>query len=110
MKNTVKKTYMLVSVFVILLFAAAAACIAGYAEAYFTVRVDYRFQDDTSAHDPYVAVLSEGTDIDVTVSNPIIPGYKPVESPEEGAAPALTTHLYYIRLRDILKITVTKPR
>ena len=88
--------------------AVSLTTLVSYADAYHTVRVEYRFIDDSVAHDPYVAVLAEGSDVDITVTNPALPGYKPQrgkEYPKEDP-PELTTRLEYENLRTNHVITI----
>ena len=106
MSRLMKRT--LVSLFVLLFFAVASTLtlMIAHADEYYTVRIDYVFENGTIAHDPYVAVYPTGADIDVTVTNPALPGYRPVRSLEESAATELTTDLRYDALYDHHTITV----
>ena len=77
MKKTISKLLFCVMLLMIASVAVSLTTLVSYADAYHTVRVEYRFIDDSVAHDPYVAVLAEGSDVDITVTNPALPGYKP---------------------------------
>ena len=93
------------------LIAASIACsIVGFAASYYTIRVEYQFSDGSDAHDPYVAVLpKDSEDVYLTVKNPIIPGYKPVEADEfgePGTVDAPTTILSYDLLTEDKTVTV----
>ena len=68
---------------------------------FYTVRIEYLFKDSSKAHDAYVAVVPKGTDVDIAVTNPIIPGYKPVESLEDDAAAAYSTRLDFAVHEDV---------
>lgn len=86
---------MLIICFIALIAASVFCSVAGNATDYFTIRVEYRFSDGSVAHDPYVAVLPGESEVDLTVKNPIIPGYKPVDSLDPGASEAAQTVLDY---------------
>lgn len=96
MKKHVKQLMLIVFTAVLMAAGAAAAVIVGYADEspeYRTLRIDYLFKDGKTAHDSYIAVFEKGASVDTTVSNPIIKGYSPVDSLEEGANPAPTSHI-----------------
>ncbi len=66
-----------------------------FADTYYTISVEYQFTDGTHAYDPYKAVYASGSDIDVQITNPVIPGYKPVSSLDEGAEEVLKTTIQF---------------
>ena len=97
MKKTITRSLLCVMLLLIVSAAVSVTTMIIYADTYYTLRVEYRFTDDSTAHDPYVAVLAAGTDVDITVTNPALPGYKPAlskePSPDDPAE--LTTRLNY---------------
>ena len=96
MKKHVKQLMLIVFTAVLVAAGAAAAVIVGYADEspeYRTLRIDYLFADGKTAHDSYIAVFGKGAPVDTTVSNPIIKGYSPVDSLEDDAHPAETSHI-----------------
>ncbi len=94
------------------LLLAAAAVFAGFsvkmafADTYYTICVEYQFSDGTHAYDPYKAVYASGSDIDVQITNPVIPGYKPVSSLDEGAPEVLKTPIQFSDLSENKTIVV----
>ena len=84
----------------LLAITASLTMIVTYANNYHTVRVEYLFSNGEKAHDPYVAVFPDGADVDITVTNPILPGYKAVDSLDGGAKAALTTKLDFAVAED----------
>ncbi len=101
MKKIISKSLFCVMLLMLISVAVSLATFVSFAETYFTVRVEYRFVDDSVAHDPYVAVLEEGEDVYITVNNPALPGYKPQRSKELSTTiPAeKTTQLDYENLQ-----------
>ncbi len=86
------------SVFIAMIVFIVGICISAvitYADAYYTIRLEYKYSDGSIAHDPYVAVFPENEEVNVTVSNPIIPGYKPMDSLDENAVESETTTLSF---------------
>ena len=98
------KATMLIVCFAALLACSIVCSVVGFAANYFTVKIEYKFSDGSDAHDPYVAVLPTGSDVDLTVKNPILPGYKPVD-PQGNEAPQ--TVLNYQSLDSDQTVTVT---
>ena len=98
------KATMLIVCFAALLACSIVCSVVGFAANYFTVKIEYKFSDGSDAHDPYVAVLPTGSDVDLTVKNPILPGYKPVD-PQGNEAPQ--TVLNYQSLDSNQTVTVT---
>lgn len=78
-----------------ILFVVTICCsaIVGFAEEFYSITIEYLFQDETTAYDPYVAVYAADTDVNINVRNPVIPGYKAKVSPESGADDALFTKI-----------------
>ncbi len=96
MKKHVKSAALTILTLILLSAGALVTMIVGYAEEYCTVRIDYLFQNGEKAYDSYIAVFEkdEEKEVDVTVTNPTISGYKPVDSLNEAEAqPAPTTLL-----------------
>ena len=96
MKKHVKQLMLVVFTAVLAAAGAAAAVIVGYADEspeYRTLRVDYLFADGKTAHDSYIAVFEKGAPVVTDVTNPIIKGYSPVDSLEDDAQPAETSHI-----------------
>lgn len=91
-KSTVKekRSIFLITLFVFLIGFVFASVIA-YADSYCTVRINYSYEDGTAAHDPYVAVLRSGENLNVEVTNPVIPGYVPYTALEGGEVARKTT-------------------
>ena len=93
MKN-VKRMALIIFTAVLLFAGALVTMIVGSAEEYCTVRIDYLFQNGDKAYDSYIAVFNMNADVNVTITNPTISGYKPVNSLNEAEAqPAPTTLL-----------------
>lgn len=108
MKKHVKQVMLIVFTAVLLIAGAVVTMIVGYADEspeYRTVRVEYYFENGKTAHDPYIAVFKKGASIDTTVINPIIKGYRPVDSLEDNANPAPETKVK-CTLNDNLKLNV----
>ena len=107
-KKILSNSLFCVILLLIITAAVSLTILVGNADTYYTVRVEYRFVDDSTAYDTYVAVLAEGTDVDITVTNPALPGYTPMKTktPEQGQAPELYTHLTYEDLSDNHVVTV----
>ncbi len=99
MKFTGKGIYC-VMLLALLAVTASLTMLVAYANDYHTVRVQYLFSNGTIAHDPYVAVFPDGSDVDITVNNPILPGYKAVTSLDDDAQTALTTKLDFTVAED----------
>lgn len=95
-----KKSLFCVMLLALLAITASLTMIVTYANNYHTVRVEYLFSNGEKAHDPYVAVFPDGADVDITVTNPILPGYKAVDSLDGGAKAALTTKLDFAVAED----------
>ena len=100
-----KRIVLFIMMLTMLAAVAAVAVVNIEAEAYYTVRVDYKYDDGSNAHDSYVAVYPAGEDVDVTVTNPSIPGFKPVTS-QGGEEEALTTTLRYNKLSSNETVTI----
>ena len=89
----------------VLLFAGAlVTMIVGSAEEYCTVRIDYLFQNGDKAYDSYIAVFNMNADVNVTITNPTISGYKPVDEEDQ---PALTTRIVEPDLTENLTMTIS---
>ena len=106
MKLKSRKAAALLIFFFVLIVGTVASPVVCLANDYCTIRVDYKYSDGSVAHDPYVAVLTYGDEVNLSVKNPIIPGYKPVDSLEAQAESAATTVLNYPSLDDDKTITV----
>ena len=106
MKLKSRKAAALLIFFFVLIVGTVASTVVCLANDYCTIRVDYKYSDGSVAHDPYVAVLTYGDEVNLSVKNPIIPGYKPVDSLEAQAESAATTVLNYPSLDDDKTITV----
>ena len=104
-ENYLKKTALIVMMLTMIAAIVVMATIIGNAEDYFTVRVDYQYEDGSAVHDSYVAVFGAGEDVNLVVTNPVIPGYKPVTDTEDGEA-ALSTVLSFTDLRANQTVTV----
>ncbi|MBR6617701.1 MAG: InlB B-repeat-containing protein [Oscillospiraceae bacterium] len=102
-KNRIKAIWMLLAAALVL---AGFTARMSFAETYHTISVEYRFSDGTHAYDPYKAVYADGSDIDVQITNPVIPGYKPVSSLEEGAPEVLKTTIRFENLSEDQTILV----
>ena len=79
----------------IVTLSLSASVIVSYAEEFYSVTIEYLYQDETPAYEPYVAVYASGEDVDVNVRNPVIQGYKAVVSLEHDAADAHFTKLSF---------------
>lgn len=91
MKKHIRITALTVMSLFLLISCAFVTMIAGNAEEYCTVRINYLFENGDTAYDAYIAVFKKGTTADVTVTNPSIAGYKAVDSLESTSQPAPTT-------------------
>ncbi len=78
---------------VLLVAGAFTTMIVGYASDYYTVRIDYLFDNGETAYDSYIAVFEKNSEVNVTVTNPYIQGYLAVESLEEDADPMPTVDI-----------------
>ena len=92
MKN-VKRMALIIFTAVLLFAGALVTMIVGSAEEYCTVRIDYLFQNGDKAYDSYIAVFNMNANVDVTITNPTISGYKPVDSLNEAEAQSAPTTL-----------------
>ena len=106
MNIILKRSAIMVSLLVIAVLGTVFATRVSFAEDFFTIRIEYKYQNDNIAHDPYVAVLRGGENLDVEVTNPVIPGYKPKSSAESTAEDAQTTTLKYQNIHESDTITV----
>lgn len=77
-----------------------------FAEGYSTITVEYKFSDGKSAFDSYKAVYTNGANVNVVITNPIIPGYKPVNSTGPDADPAPKTEIIFNAINEDKTITV----
>lgn len=95
--STLRRTLLCLMLLLMLFVSVVLTALVSNAVTYYTLRIDYLFTDGSKAHDPYVAVLAAGTDVDIEVTNPALPGYKAASSVSPGPDdPAvLTTHLEY---------------
>ena len=85
MKRHIRQTALVLLTAVLLVAGAFVTMIVGYAQEYYTVQIDYLFENGEKAHDPFIAVFEKGDAdspviMDRTVTNPIIQGYKAVDS------------------------------
>lgn len=85
MKKHIKPTALVILTLVMLIAGAMVTMIVGYASDYFTYTFYYQYEDGTTAHDPYIAVFTKNSEMDLTVKNPIIQGYQPYDSMDENA-------------------------
>ena len=107
MKNHIRQTVLIVLTAVLLVAGAAVTMIVGYALDYRTVRIDYTFQDGSSAYDPYIAVIKMNEPVNIDVTNPIIQGYKAVVYDEDGnKTPEPFTHVQVESLTENMTLTV----
>lgn len=106
LRNSIKNSRYLFVFLGVLVAGVILAAFAGSANEYHTVKVEYKYSDNSDAYDPYTAVLQEGEDVDLTVTNPIIPGYKAMDSLGEGAQSALTTDIDIPELTEDYTVTV----
>ena len=106
MTTGLKRTTMLFLTMIMIIVGAAVTAVVTYADTFYTIKVEYHFENGDNAHDPYVAVLREGEDLDVEVTNPVIPGYKAMTSPDDDAEEARTTSLKYTNICDSDTVTV----
>ena len=106
MTTGLKRTTMLFLTMIMIIVGAAVTAVVTYADTFYTIKVEYHFENGDNAHDPYVAVLREGEDLDVEVTNPVIPGYKAMTSPDDDAEEARTTSLKYTNICDGDTVTV----
>ena len=104
-KPMIRNLALIVMTIMLLTALFAVTFICADAASYYTLRVEYLYADGCDAHDAYVAVYSAGEDVDLTVTNPIIPGYKPYTA-VEGGQEALTTQLTYPKIGANHTITV----
>ena len=102
MKN-VKRMSLIIFTAVLLFAGALVTMIVGSAEEYCTVRIDYLFQNGDKAYDSYIAVFNMNADVNVTITNPTISGYKPVDEEDQ---PALTTRIVEPDLTENLTMTI----
>lgn len=107
MKKHVKSAALTILTLILLSAGALVTMIVGSAEEYCTVRIDYLFQNGDKAYDSYIAVFNMHADVDVTITNPTISGYKPVDSLNEAEAqPAPITRIVEHDLTENLTMTI----
>jgi len=104
-KNKIRFRIIWLLLAVMIVFAGVSSMLS-FAETYYTISVEYKFSDGTHAYDPYKAVYATGSDIDVSITNPVIPGYKPVSSLEEDAEEVLKTTIKYDDLSEDKTVVV----
>ena len=49
------------------------------ADTYHTIRINYYYIDGSPAHDPYIATFTAGAEVDLTVTNPNVNGFEPMQ-------------------------------
>ncbi len=91
MSKLMKRTLM--SLMILTLFSAAAALtmMVSHADDYYTIRINYIFEDGSRAHDPYIGTYHAGDPVDITVTNPKIDGYVPMTALEGGVSAETST-------------------
>ena len=85
--NRENMTKRIVLIFMILSLpaaAVAASTVSTGADPCYHIRVTHVFEDGSPAHDAYVATYSAGAQVDLTVTNPIIDGFLPMDAAEGG--------------------------
>lgn len=100
-----KKTIIILIAVISLVLVAGISSVVSFADEYYTVSVEYRFEDESFAYDPYKAIYAKGSDIDVQITNPVIPGYKAVESKDSNVN-KLKTEIKFSNLSEDKKIVV----
>ena len=58
MKRHIRQTALVLLTAVLLVAGAFVTMIVGYAQEYYTVQIDYLFENGEKAHDPFIAVFS----------------------------------------------------
>ena len=106
MNTVLKRSAIMVSLLVIAVLGTVFATRVSFAEDFYTIKIEYKYSGGSNAHDPYVAVLRGGEDLDVEVTNPVIPGYRPMDSPEPDANEVRTIDLKYTDIHESDTITV----
>ena len=107
MKQNIRHRVILLLILVLLIAGAFLSMVVADASEYCTIRVDYLFENGKTAYDSYVAVVEKGQPVDITVTNPSISGYNPVDSLDDTTAqPAPTTHIEYGELTEDLTMKV----
>ncbi len=106
MRTRIKKAVILLFAVIALVAVAGISATISFADTYYTISVEYKFSDDSPAYDSYKAVYAQGSDIDVQITNPIIPGYKAVMSLDDNAENALKTTINYTNLNEDKTIVI----
>lgn len=106
MNIKIKKAVVILFAMIALVVAAGISASVSFADTYYTISVEYKFTDGSPAYDPYKAVYAKGSDIDVQITNPIIPGYKAMDSLDENAENTLKTAIKFTNLNEDKTIVV----
>lgn len=106
MNIKIKKAVVILFATLALVVAAGISATVSFADTYYTISVEYKFSDGSPAYDPYKAVYAEDSNIDVQITNPIIPGYKAVNSLAGNAENTLKTAIKYTNLNEDKTIVV----
>lgn len=106
MNIKIKKAVVILFAMIALVVAVGISATVSFADTYYTISVEYKFTDGSPAYDPYKAVYAKGSDIDVQITNPIIPGYKAVMSLDDNAENALKTTINYTNLNEDKTIVI----
>lgn len=106
MNTVLKRSAIMVSLLVIAVLGTVFATRVSFAEDFYSIKIEYKYSNGTNAHDPYVAVLRGGESLDVEVTNPVIPGYKPMSSTDSTAQEVRTINLQYNDIHESDTVTV----
>lgn len=106
MRTRIKKAVILLFAVIALVAVAGISATISFADTYYTISVEYKFSDDSPAYDSYKAVYAQGSNIDIQITNPIIPGYKAVMSLDDNAENALKTTINYTNLNEDKTIVI----
>lgn len=104
-KNRTKKIALIAMMAVLVISIVLMATVIVGADTYYTLRINYVFEDGTPAHDPYVATYPANGSVNLTVTNPEISGYTPMTAAEDGLS-AATTEFNIASLSENQNVTV----
>ena len=107
MKNNIRQKTTALLTMAFLFVAALVSIIVVNASEHCTIRVEYQFKNGESAYDSYIAVVEKGQPVDIEITNPSLPGYKPVDSLDESTArPAPVTHIVHESLTEDITMKI----
>ncbi len=71
-----------------------------------SIVINYLFDNNSMAFEPYGASVAKGSDFSATVTSPTVVGYEPYRRIEEGYFPAKTVELNYTNIQSDITINI----